>query len=86
MTSNEGLVILDLETGSVRPYSDSDLRMLYHLTSSPDGRWFVATSRGGRRGDILFDADQELRIGTFEPAARTEKRGGPGARGRGGQE
>lgn len=101
MTSNEGVVIYDLETGSTRPYSDSGLRMLYNLTSSPDGRWFVATSRGGRRGDILFDAeeggvrplsidgcrpdvgpdgtrlawgrtDQELRIGTFEPTARSE--------------
>ena len=33
--------------------------MLYNLTWSPDGDWFIATSRAGRRGNILFDAADE---------------------------
>ena len=101
MTSNEGLAIYDLSTGTTREHPESGLRMLYNLTWSPDGDWFVATSRAGRRGNILFHAeeagisslsiqgcrpdispdgsliawgrtDQELRIGTFNPASRGE--------------
>jgi Tol biopolymer transport system component len=56
MTSNQGLVIYDLETGAARTHPEDDLEMLYNLTWSPDGQWFVATSRGGRRGNILFEA------------------------------
>jgi len=101
MTSNRGLAIYDLATGATRDHPEEGLRMLYNLTWSPEGDWFVATSRGGRRGNILFEAseagirelsisgcrpdispdgkriawgrtDQELRIGTFDPAARRE--------------
>ena len=56
MTSNQGLAFFDLATGSTREHPEDRLEMLYNLTWSPDGDWFVATSRGGRRGNILFDA------------------------------
>ncbi len=56
MTSNKGLVFYDLATGSTREHPEDRLEMLYNLTGSPDGDWFVATSRGGSRGNILFDA------------------------------
>lgn len=56
MTSNRGMVIYDLETRATRRHPEDDLEMLYNLTGSPDGRWFVATSRGGRRGNILFES------------------------------
>jgi Tol biopolymer transport system component len=56
MTSNEGLAIYDLASGATRDHPEDDLRMLYNLTWSPDGRWFIATSRGGRRGNVLFEA------------------------------
>ncbi|MFC1660586.1 TolB family protein, partial [Gemmatimonadota bacterium] len=56
MTSNEGLAIYDLATQTSRDHPEDGLRMLYNLTWSPDGNWFVATSRGGRRGNVLFDA------------------------------
>ena len=59
MTSNEGLAIYDLETGTTRNHPEEGLRMLYNLTWSPDGDWFIATSRAGRRGNILFDAADE---------------------------
>jgi Tol biopolymer transport system component len=101
MTSNEGLAIYDLSSGATRDHPEDGLRMLYNLTWSPDGDWFIATSRTGRRGNLLFDAgeagirslsidgcrpdispdgsriawgrtDQELRIGTFNPASGGE--------------
>jgi len=56
MTSNKGLATYDLETRTTRKHPEEGLRMLYNLTWSPNGDWFVATSRGGRRGNILFDA------------------------------
>jgi len=58
MTSNEGLAIYDLATRTSRDHPEDGLRMLYNLTWSPDGNWFIATSRAGRRGNILVDADQ----------------------------
>ena len=58
MTSNEGLAIYDLDTRTSRDHPEDGLRMLYNLTWSPDGNWFIATSRSGRRGNILVDADQ----------------------------
>jgi len=58
MTSNKGLAIYDLATGTTREHPESRLEMLYNLTWSPDGRWFIATSRGGGRGDILFSATE----------------------------
>ncbi len=58
MTSNEGLVIYDLATQATRDHPEDGLRMLYNLTWSPDGDWFIATSRAGRRGNILFDASR----------------------------
>ena len=56
MTSNKGLTIYDLATGATRDHPENQLSMLYNLTWSPDGNWFVATSRAGRRGNILLDA------------------------------
>jgi Tol biopolymer transport system component len=56
MTSNAGLAIYELATRATREHPEEDLRMLYNLTWSPDGRWFVATSRTGRRGNLLVDA------------------------------
>ncbi|MCJ7628207.1 MAG: hypothetical protein MUO50_07440 [Longimicrobiales bacterium] len=58
MTSNKGLVVFDLATNATREHPEDGLEMLYNLTGSPDGNWFVATSRGGRRGNILFDASE----------------------------
>jgi Tol biopolymer transport system component len=58
MTSNEGLTIYDLATGTTREHPEEKLRMLYNLTWSPDGHWFVATSRGRGRGNVLFDASE----------------------------
>jgi len=58
MTSNQGLAIFDLATGGTRTHPEDRLEMLYNLTWSPDGDWFVATSRGGRRGNVLFDATE----------------------------
>jgi len=59
MTSNQGLVLYDLETRTSREHPEDALRMLYNLTWSPDGDWFVATSRGGGRGNILFETTDE---------------------------
>jgi Tol biopolymer transport system component len=47
MTSNRGLMLYDVATKTSRRHPDGSLRMLYNLTSSPDARWFVATSRRG---------------------------------------
>lgn len=58
MSANEGLAIYDLPTATTRNHPESGLRMLYNLTWSPDGNWFVATSRRGRRGNLLFDAER----------------------------
>ena len=58
MTSNEGLAIYDLASGTTRDHPEDGLRMLYNLTWSPDGDWFIATSRGGRRGNILVAAQE----------------------------
>ena len=59
MTSNEGLAIYDLATRTIRDHPEDGLRMLYNLTWSPDGEWFIATGRSGRRGNVLFSADEE---------------------------
>ena len=56
MTSNKGLAIYDLATRTTREHPEDRLEMLYNLTWSPDGAWFVATSRAGRRGNVLVDA------------------------------
>jgi Tol biopolymer transport system component len=56
MTSNQGLAIYDLETGTTRRHPEDELEMLYNLSWSPDGQWFVSTVRSGRRGNILFSA------------------------------
>ncbi|MFC1791366.1 hypothetical protein ACFL0I_02740, partial [Gemmatimonadota bacterium] len=58
MTANEGLALFDLESGTTRDHPEDGLRQLYNLTWSPDGKWFIATARSGRRGNILFDAQQ----------------------------
>jgi len=58
MTSNEGLAVYDLATRTIRDHPEDGLRMLYNLTWSPDGNWFVATSRGGRRRNLLVEATE----------------------------
>jgi Tol biopolymer transport system component len=58
MSSNRGLAIYDLGSRTTRDHPDDDLRMLYNLAWSPDGDWFIATSRSGRRGNILVGADE----------------------------
>ena len=58
MTANEGLAIYDLGTRRTRDHPEGGLRMLYNLTWSPDGDWFVATSRAGRRGNVLVDVTE----------------------------
>jgi Tol biopolymer transport system component len=57
MTSNRGLMIVDLATKAARRHPEQGLRMLYNLTGSPDGRWFVATTRAGRDDNVLIAAD-----------------------------
>jgi Tol biopolymer transport system component len=57
MTSNRGLAVYDLATRTTRTHQADDLRMLYNLTASPDGRWFVATTRDGRRSNLLFSSE-----------------------------
>lgn len=56
MMSNKGLAIYDLATKTTREHPEDRLEMLYNLTWSPDGNWFVATSRTGRQGNVLVDA------------------------------
>ena len=51
-----GLAIYDVATKATRDHPEDGLRMLYNLTWSPDGNWFIATARSGRRGNILFEA------------------------------
>jgi Tol biopolymer transport system component len=59
MSANEGLVIYDLASGATRDHPEDGLRQLYNLTWSPDGSWFIATSRSGRMGNILVSASGE---------------------------
>jgi Tol biopolymer transport system component len=56
MTANRGLAIYHLQSRAIRDHPEDGLRGLYNLTWSPDGDWLVATSRSGRRGNILIDA------------------------------
>jgi Tol biopolymer transport system component len=45
--ATKGLFIYDLATGATREHPNHDLRHLYTLNYSADGRWFVATVHGG---------------------------------------
>jgi len=56
-SSNKGLEMYNLETKQTQQHPNTKLRMLFNLCWSPDGKWFTATSRGGRRGNIAFRAD-----------------------------
>jgi len=55
--SNNGLEIYNVQTQEIKQHPNSGLRMLFNLGWSPDGKWFVATSRGGRGSNISFKAD-----------------------------
>lgn len=57
--SNRGLEIYNLETKRKRQHPNENLRLLFNLCWSPDGKWFTATSRSrGRSGsNIAFKAD-----------------------------
>jgi Tol biopolymer transport system component len=57
MTANRGIAIYDLESKTTRDHPEGELAMVYNLTWSPDGNWFIATSRGGGRGNVLVNAD-----------------------------
>ena len=45
--ATKGLFLFDLKTGKTREHVNHDLRHLYTLNCSPDGKWFVATVHGG---------------------------------------
>ena len=45
--ATKGLFLYDLETGKTREHVNHNLRHLYTLNCSPDGKWFVATVHGG---------------------------------------
>lgn len=44
--ATRGLFILDLKSGRETPHANPDLKHLYTLNWTPDGRWFVATVHG----------------------------------------
>jgi TolB protein len=58
MTSNKGVAIFDVATGTTRDHPEGELGMLHNLTWSSDGDWLIATSRGGGRGNVLIAADR----------------------------
>jgi hypothetical protein len=45
--ATKGLFLYDLATGKTREHPNGDLKHLYTLNYTPDGRWFVATVHGG---------------------------------------
>lgn len=45
--ATKGLFLYDLKTGKTREHVNHNLRHLYTLNYSPDGKWFVATVHGG---------------------------------------
>ncbi len=55
--ANRGLEIVNLRSNTVTRHRNTALRLLFNLGWSPDGRWFIATSRGGGRENIAFGAD-----------------------------
>lgn len=56
--SNQGIEIYDLETGEVTSHPNEDIGHIFNLCWSPDGSWFVATSRGrSMGGNISFRSD-----------------------------
>ncbi len=54
--ANRGLEIVSIRSRAVTPHPNGALRMLFNLGWSPDGQWFVATSRGGGRDNVAFRA------------------------------
>ncbi len=60
--SNRGLDFYEVATGQVHSHPNDGLRLLFNICWSPDGRWFVATSRGGGRDNIAFQADNTTEI------------------------
>jgi dipeptidyl aminopeptidase/acylaminoacyl peptidase len=45
--ATRGLFLYDLKTGKTREHVNHNLRHLYTLNCSPDGKWFIATVHGG---------------------------------------
>lgn len=45
--ANKGLFVYDLATGSRRPHPNQEIRHLFNVCWSPDGKWFVATVHAG---------------------------------------
>jgi Tol biopolymer transport system component len=45
--ATKGLFLYDLKSGKTREHVNHNLRHLYTLNGSPDGKWFVATVHGG---------------------------------------
>jgi len=60
--SNRGLEIYDLVTKQVIQHPLEDIRHLFNICWSPDGEWFVASSRG-RYGNLAFKADGTTEMG-----------------------
>ncbi|MCP4707987.1 MAG: hypothetical protein GY869_05135 [Planctomycetes bacterium] len=56
-SANRGLYIYNLESKEHKQVPNNNLRHLFNLCWSPDQKWFVATSRGGRSGNIVIPAD-----------------------------
>ena len=58
--ATKGLFVYDLKTGKTREHVNHNLRHLYTLNCSPDGKWFVATVHGGMgfsHGILAIEAD-----------------------------
>ena len=59
--SNRGLEIYDFETEQAEKHPDEDLGHLFNLCWSPDGEWFVASSRG-RSDNLAFKANDTINM------------------------
>ncbi len=56
--SNDGLEVYDLKSGNVTSHPNEDIGHIFNLCWSPDGQWFIATSRGRSMGsNIAFRSD-----------------------------
>ncbi|MFC1544063.1 TolB family protein [Gemmatimonadota bacterium] len=60
--ANRGLEIYDLETGEVTRHPDEDIGHVYNLCWSPDGEWFIATSRDRSGGNSAYRVDSRTEM------------------------
>lgn len=61
--SNRGLEIYDLATGRVSQHPDEDINSLFNLCWSPDGEWFIASSRRRSSSNVAFRANNTTQMG-----------------------